>query len=27
LMVFSSSVWVSGFGSSVGACSVVVTFG
>jgi len=25
--VFSSSVWVSGSGSSVGACSVVVTFG
>jgi hypothetical protein len=25
--VFSSSVWVSGLGSSVGACSVVVTFG
>jgi hypothetical protein len=26
-MVFSSSVWLSGFGSSVGACSVVVTTG
>jgi hypothetical protein len=25
--VFSSSVWVSGSGSSVGACSVVVTSG
>ena len=25
--VFSSSVWVSGSGSSVEACSVVVTFG
>ena len=25
--VLSSSVWVSGFGSSVGACSVVVTSG
>ncbi len=25
--VSSSSVWVSGFGSSVGACSVVVTSG
>jgi hypothetical protein len=25
--VFSSSVWVSGFGSSVEACSVVVTSG